>query len=164
MSSFSMRDGVLDEWNRRARLLTYVKLSCIALVLMKALWLSYINVFMNGCSLRAIIFVMIFATAWMRLIGLKSVIESPSSFLGISTMLVELRISNKSWWRLWKALIMFISFALIMPQHLWKKLIVKPSGPGALSLGMSLSALLTLSSVNSASREERSMDGQERRS
>lgn len=76
-------------------------------------------------------------------------------------MLAELRMSKKSWRMLWKALIMLMMSALIISQHLWKKLIVNPFGPGALSLGMSFSALLTSSSVNSASREERSVDGQE---
>ena len=70
MSSLKRRDGVFLLCRRRARLRTYKKLPSMLLVLMKALWALETRFFMCGPSLMDSTFAIIFAIAWMRLMGL----------------------------------------------------------------------------------------------
>lgn len=57
-----------------------MKLSCMHLSLMNALWLGEMRDCVRGASCKSRILDMIFAKACMRLIGLKSVIELAPSF------------------------------------------------------------------------------------
>jgi hypothetical protein len=58
---------------------------------MKALWHGEMRSFMKGDRRKARILVMIFATAWMRLIGRKSRMSSAPSFFGIRMIFALLR-------------------------------------------------------------------------
>jgi hypothetical protein len=58
--------------------------------LMNAHWDLKIRVFMKGTRWMAIILVTILATAWIRIMGLKSDIDSALSFFGIKTIFTEL--------------------------------------------------------------------------
>jgi hypothetical protein len=81
-------------------------------------------------------FVIIFATLWMRLMVLKSPIESAPSFLGIRIIFALFR-RFRSWLRkLYKESIAAIMSRRMIGQQTLKKRPVKPSGPGALSCGM----------------------------
>ena len=53
-----------------AKLRTHMKLSCMLLVLMKALWALETSLFMCGARRRDSTFVRILAIAWIRLMGL----------------------------------------------------------------------------------------------
>lgn len=73
---------------------TYRKLSWIVLDRMKALWAVETIEFMNGLSRMARIFVIILTTPCIKLIGLKSLIVSAPSFLGIRIIFAELMMSR----------------------------------------------------------------------
>jgi hypothetical protein len=104
MSSFRKSAGILLRWKHLAILRTDRKLSCILLFLMKALCVGEIIVPMCGASLRARVLVMILVKGWMRLIGLKSSIDSAPSFFGSRTMLAVLIRGRLPVRRLWNAL------------------------------------------------------------
>ena len=128
MSSFRKWAGVLFLWKRHAVDLTAIKLSCILLVLMKALWHGETMEGMNLCNLSARALVMIFTKEWIRLIGLKSPTESAPSFLGIRIMLAELISCRLEDLREWKAFAASIISCLMMSQQVLRKVPVKPSG------------------------------------
>lgn len=60
------------------------------LFLMKALWAMEAREFMNGAKRMANILAIIFAIAWIKLMGLKLEISSAPSFLGMRTMFAVL--------------------------------------------------------------------------
>lgn len=129
---------------------TNIKLSCMLLVLIKALWALETSLFMNEASLLTMIFVMIFAKEWIKLIGSKSVISSTPSFLVSNTVFAALSQRKFVACKFEKELIAFIMSPFMISQQDLKKDPVKPSGPGALSPGSwvmaaSTSALLILS-------------------
>lgn len=91
---------------------------------------------MNEARRRARIFVMIFAIAWIKLIGRKSLMSSAPSFFGIRMMLALLSKFRFAQRELWKELMAAIRSYLIVSQQCLKNMPVKPSGPGALFFGV----------------------------
>lgn len=81
-----------------------MKLSCMHLPLINALWLGEMRDCIRGVSRKARILDMIFANACMRLIGLKSVIKSAPSFFGTRMTFVVLSRSRSAHRRLLKEL------------------------------------------------------------
>jgi hypothetical protein len=111
--------------------------------------------FILGQRRRAIALAMIFGTTWMRLMGLKSEIDSAPSFLGRRTTLAVLMMWKFDVDSLEKALIAVIRSTFIMSQQERKKAMEKPLGPGALSAGMSSRASLISSSEKGRPRSSR---------
>jgi hypothetical protein len=123
---------------------------------MKALWLRYTITFILGLSQRAIAFVMIFGTTWMRLMGLNSVMDSAQSlFFGNNTMLAVLMILKLDADNSEKALMTLMRSSLVISQQERTKAMEKSSGPGALSAGMSSTASLISSSEKGNPRSSR---------
>jgi hypothetical protein len=111
---------------------------------------------MIGARRKARTFVTMFATQWMRLMGLKSPIESAPSFLEIRIMFALFR-RLRSWHgKLYNESIAAIMSKLMIGQHTLKKRPVKPSGPGALSCGMRQIGCQISSCEKGRSREDRS--------
>jgi hypothetical protein len=97
---------------------------------MKALWQGEMSFLMIDARRKARTFVMIFATPWMRLMGMKSPIESAPSFLGIRIIFALFR-RFRSWLRkLCKESIAAIMSRRMIGQQTLKKRSVKPSGLG----------------------------------
>ena len=86
----------------------------------------------SGLSLLAMVFVMIFKITLHRAIGWNLLVESAPFYLGISERNVELK-SFKIFLVFLASSTMIKTSSLMVCQHAWKKLVVKPSRPGALS-------------------------------
>jgi hypothetical protein len=103
---------------------------------MKALWQGEISSFMSGARRSASTFVMSFAKPWMRLMSLKSPIDSAPFFFGIRMTFALLRRLRSLFRKLKSESTATITSLQIRCQLVLKKCPVKPPGPGALSCGM----------------------------
>jgi hypothetical protein len=122
---------------------------------MKALWLRDTISFILRLRRRAIAFAIIFGISWIRLIGRKSEIESAPSFFGNNTTFAVLMIWKFCVESSEKALMTPIRSSLMISQHERKKVIENPSGPGALSNGMSSIASLISDSEKGRSKSSK---------
>jgi hypothetical protein len=126
---------------------------------MKALWQGEMRLLMSGARRKARTLVMIFATPWMRLMGLKSPIDSTPSFFGTRIMFALFR-RFRSWLpKLYNESIAAIMSSRMIGQHNLKKRSVKPSGHGALFCSMRQIACQISSCEKGRSREDKSTSG-----